>query len=147
MKKQRSTDTPVQLPDFPPPSTFIPIRFARRGGKAVVIRPEEEAAKLAQIPNLPNNVLLTALARALYWQKLMDEGLVESGSDIARKEGLDASTVNELLRLTLLDPYIVDDIMAGRQPAELTAKWFFSHPLPINWHEQQTVVAQLRQRW
>jgi hypothetical protein len=123
------------------------MRFARRGGKSAVIRPEEEAAKLAEFPALPNNALLTALARALYWQKLLDEGLVQSGSDIARKEGLDVSTVNELLRLTLLDPYIVDDIMAGRQPPELTAHWFCSHPLPVNWHEQQMLVAQVGPRW
>lgn len=147
MKAQRSHQAAVPKPDFDPPETFVPMRFTRRGGKAVVIRPEEEAAKLAQLPTLPNNALLTAMARAHYWQKLLDEGLVESGSDIARKEGLDVSTVNELLRLTLLDPCIVDDIMAGRQPAELTARWFCSHPLPVNWHEQQVLVIQLGQRW
>ncbi len=47
-----------------------------------------------------------------------------SGSAIARAEGLDPSTVNELLRLTLLAPDIIEQLMAGRQPRRLTLMWF-----------------------
>ncbi len=36
---------------------------------------------------------------------MLDEGLVDSGSDIAKREGLPPSTVNEAVRLTLLDPW------------------------------------------
>ena len=39
-----------------------------------------------------------------------------SGSEIAQREGLHHSTVNELLRLTLLEPAIIQSILAGRQP-------------------------------
>ena len=45
-----------------------------------------------------------------------------SGSAIARAEGLDPSTVNELLRLTLLAPDIIAQLMAGRQPRRLTQR-------------------------
>ncbi|MEF8722541.1 MAG: hypothetical protein V5B30_08065 [Candidatus Accumulibacter delftensis] len=43
-----------------------------------------------------------------------------SGSDIARQEGLNPTTVWELLRLTLLSPANVQAILAGRQPKTLT---------------------------
>ena len=39
-----------------------------------------------------------------------------SGSEIAKREGLHHSTVNELLRLTLLEPAIIQAILAGQQP-------------------------------
>ena len=39
---------------------------------------------------------MVALSRAFYWQQLLDDGLVGSGSEIAKR--------NELLRLTLLEP-------------------------------------------
>jgi hypothetical protein len=51
---------------------------------------------------------------------LLDEGIVTSGSDIARQEGLNPTTVWELLRLTLLSPANVQAILAGRQPKTLT---------------------------
>ena len=43
---------------------------------------------------------------------MLDDGLVASGSDIARQEGLHYSTVNELLRLTLLKPAVIQAILA-----------------------------------
>jgi hypothetical protein len=46
---------------------------------------------------------------------LLDEGIVKSGSDIARQEGLNPTTVWELLRLTLLSPANVQAMLAGRQ--------------------------------
>jgi hypothetical protein len=55
---------------------------------------------------------------------------VASGSDIAKREGLYPSSVNELLHLTLLEPAIVKPILTGAAaplyepamvPAELTS--------------------------
>lgn len=54
-----------------------------------------------------------ARTRAFYRQELFDDGAVASGSEIARREGLHDSTVNELLRLTLLEPAIIQSILAG----------------------------------
>jgi len=38
----------------------------------------------------------------VFWQQLLDTGAMKSGSEVARAEGLHHSTLNELLRLTLL---------------------------------------------
>ena len=138
-----TTDSDLTQPPLPPPSTFIPMRFARRGGKKTIIRPDEKAAQLLSHPILPNQPLLTSLARSFYWQKLLDDGVASSGSDIAKREGLDVSTVNELLRLTLLDPCIVNDIMTGNQPEDLNTSWFTRNALPVEWQEQQILIASI----
>ena len=78
--------------------------------------------------------ILTALSRAFHWQRLIDEGIVSSGSDIARREGLHQTTVNELLRLTLLSPTLVRSILDGKQPKTLSLLWLknnFRFPDPL----------------
>ena len=67
--------------------------------------------------------LLVALTRAFYWQQLLDDGVVGSGSEIAECEGLHHSTVNELLRLTLMEPAIIQSILAGKQPRCMSLLW------------------------
>jgi hypothetical protein len=85
--------------------------------------------------------MLVALSRAFYWQQLLEEGSVDSGSDIAKQEGLHHSTVNELLRLTLLEPGIVQTILASKQPKCMNLIWFQRHPLPVDWVAQREVIA------
>ena len=87
-----------------------------------------------------NHNVLVALARAFYWQQLLDDGVVASGTDIAQREGLHHSTVNELLRLTLLEPAIIQSILAGQQPRCMSLIWFQRNPLPLDWIEQLRVV-------
>lgn len=82
-----------------------------------------------------------ALTWAFYWQQLLDDGMVGSGSEIAQREGLHHSTVNELRRLTLLEPAIIQAILAGQQPRCMRLLWFQRNPLPTDWVGQQEVVA------
>ena len=69
------------------------------------------------------------------------DGTVGSGSEIAQREGLHHSTVNELLQLTLLAPAIIQSIMAGQQPRCMSLLWFQRNPLPTDWLTQREVVA------
>lgn len=68
--------------------------------------------------------------------------MVASGSEIARREGLHHSTVNELLRLTLLQPAIIQAILAGKQPRCMSLLWFQRNPLPTDWVAQREVLAR-----
>ena len=126
------------------PNTFIPIKLQKRSGKKIGIPVAVTACKLSPVSRLPNKSLVTCLARAFYWQKLLEEGVASSGSEIAQHENLDPSTVNELLRLTLLDPHIVEDILRGKQPKRLTSLWFTRNPLPVEWRVQQILIEKLR---
>ena len=80
-------------------------------------------------------------SRAFYWQQLLDDGVVGSGSEIAQREGLHHSTVNELLRLTLLEPAIIQSILTGQQPRCMSLLWFQRNPLPTDWVAQREAVA------
>ena len=122
-------------------STFIPLKIRKRGASKVVVRPDGQAAAPAQFATQIDQPLLMAVTRAFYWQQLLDDGVVGSGSEIAQREGLHHSTVNELLRLTLLEPTIIQTILAGQQPRCMSLLWFQRHPLPTDWVAQREVVA------
>ena len=112
-------------------STFVPLTLRRRGGQRVV-----------QAPTGAHDVtLLEGMARAFFWQSLIDSGEVPSGSDIARAEAVHHSVVNELLRMTLLAPDLVERFLEGRQPRRLTLMWFQRNSLPVDWAAQRALVA------
>ena len=118
-------------------TTLIPVHIRRTGGRKVVI-PTATSTDPAAEHHTP---ILTALSRAYHWQRLLDEGIVKSGSDIARQEGLNPTTVWELLRLTLLSPANVRAILAGHQPKTLTLAWLKNHELPADWDAQRELFG------
>lgn len=120
-------------------STFIPLQIRKRGVRKVVIRPDGESTNPTARGQF-DSPMLVALARAFYWQQLLDDGVAASGAEIAQREGLHHSTVNELLRLTLLEPAIIQAILAGKQPRCMSLIWFQRDPLPLDWIEQRRVV-------
>jgi hypothetical protein len=130
-------------------STFIPLKIRKRGICKVIVRPEVGAGGEAAVPGNGNsnsggsqhdNPLQMALSRAFYWQRLIDEGRVGSSSEIAKLEGFHHSTVNELLRLTLLEPATIQRILAGQQPRCMSLLWFQRNPLPPDWALQRQVI-------
>ena len=64
-------------------------------------------------------------------------GVTASGSEIAQREGLEPSTVNERLRLSLLSPKIVESILSGVQPEGLTMQWLTRNTFPADWNKQE----------
>ena len=111
--------------------TFVPLTFKRRGVQRLAVT------------NAPahDTTFLDGLGRAFYWQHLLDTGRMKSCSDIARNEGLNPSTVSELMRLNLLAPDIIETLMAGRQPRRLTLMWFQRNRLPVDWQTQRDIIA------
>ncbi len=125
-------------------TTFVPLEFRRRGVQRVALAGNaKQGTDIGMLGNLPpshDTTFLIGLGRAFYWQKLIDTGIVKSGSEIARLEGLHHSTVNELLRLTLLAPEIIDLLIAGCQPRTLTLMRFQRNPLPVEWQAQRALI-------
>ena len=120
-------------------STRKPFKLKRRPGiKTLVLAQDAPEGQLtgAVLAKSTHVAMFHGLARAHYWQWLIDTGEVKSGSEIAQSEGLDPSTVNELLRLTLLDPALVMDILGGKPPHEANMMWFTRNALSDLWHEQ-----------
>lgn len=117
----------------------IPMRFQRRGGRKRIVAPDGSELSPTTKPQ-PDGTLVKALARAWRWQRMLDEGVYTSVSDIAEAEQINRSYVSRILRLTLLAPDIVERILDGRDPpglAELVK-------LPIAWHEQRLACAAVK---
>ncbi|WP_265287321.1 hypothetical protein [Verminephrobacter eiseniae] len=115
------------------------MKFLRRGVRKVVL-PANSGVVAGEEPQYEAPIL-AALSKAFHWQRLLDDGTVESGSEIARKEGLHPTTVNELLRFTRLVPSVVQAILAGRQPRTLSLIWLKNHELPWSWDGQETLFG------
>jgi len=91
-----------------------------------------------------STTFLAELARAFYWRGLLDTGAMKSGSEIASKEGLTYAVVNASLRLTLLAPDIIDQLMRGTQPRRINLRWFLRHNFPANWQAQRELIANFK---
>jgi hypothetical protein len=123
-----------------PPGGRLKIR--ERGGNKAVLRPDGAVESPGKAASLITQRMQVALTRAFCWQQLLDDGVVGSGCKIAQRKGLHYSTVNELLRLTLLEPAIIQTILAGQQPRCMSRLWFQRNPLPTDWVAQREVVAK-----
>lgn len=115
--------------------TFLPLQFRRRGVQRVIVDDRY----------VHDVKLLEGVARAFYWQLLLDTGVMKSGSDIARAEGLHPSVTNELMRLTLLAPDIIEKLMMGSQPRRMNLIWFRSNSLPVDWSAQRKIVQRFEE--
>src|ERR671918_1487337 len=82
----------------------IPMRFQHRGGRKWIVAPDGSAIVPTSKPQ-PDGTLLKALARAWRWQKLLDEGVYATVSEIGDAENISKSYVSRILRLALLEQY------------------------------------------
>jgi hypothetical protein len=87
--------------------------------------------------------MIKALARAFRWRKLLETGVYGSIEELAGAEKINSSYVSRILRLTLLAPGIVEEILDGRQPTEMTLAVLMK-PLSVYWAEQSPTVDAAR---
>jgi len=85
--------------------------------------------------------MIKALARAFRWRKLLETSVYATVGEIAKAERINTSYVSRVLRLTLLAPDIIETILDGRQPAELTMAALMK-PFPVEWHLQANMFLQ-----
>jgi hypothetical protein len=88
----------------------------------------------------PDNAMVKALASAFRWRKLLETGVFGTIDELATAEKINPSYVSRILRLTLLAPGIVEEILDGRQPAEMTLA-ALTKPFPVSWDEQCSLLA------
>jgi hypothetical protein len=81
----------------------IPMRFQRRGGRKRIVAPDGSEIVPASKPQ-PDGTLVKALARAWRWQKLLDDGVYTSVSEIGYAENISKSYISRILRLALWHP-------------------------------------------
>jgi hypothetical protein len=116
----------------------VPMTFAKRGGRKVIIAPDGGDAWAPAKPR-PDSTLIRALARAHRWKRLLEEGKHRSAVEIADAEGVTRSFVNRLLRLTLLAPDIQEAILEGRQPKAMQSEEL-TNAIPSEWEKQRKAL-------
>jgi hypothetical protein len=118
----------------------IPMRFQRRGGRKRIVAPDGSEIVHTSKPQ-PDGTLVKALARAWRWQRMLDDGVYASVSEIGDAENISKSYVSRILRLALLAPDIIEAILACRTEQALMLE-SLERPLPGSWEEQRQVLAR-----
>ena len=93
-------------------------------------------------PSKPDPALIKAVVRARKWFDDKFSGEARSLGDIASAEGVSDRYVARLLLLAFLAPEIVEAILAGTQPPDLTAERLTKQTeFPLSWAEQKALLG------
>jgi hypothetical protein len=92
--------------------------------------------RLGQQSSHPASSLLKALARGRTWYEWILAGEVAGTRALAQKLSLNERYVGRVLQCAFLAPDIVEAILNGRQPSDLTFEKLTRH-LPLSWAEQR----------
>jgi hypothetical protein len=114
------------------------VDFKRRGAASKIV-----------VPGLPQQnqasncdpALIKAIARGRAWFDELATGRVRSLQDLAERDGITRRYIRRLVGLAFLSPQLVDAILHGRQPVELTATRLAELDLPFDWADQHRLLA------
>ena len=143
----QATSNSLKLDDGIKLTTFIPVRFVRHKARKIVVEPTTPGRMAT--PMNPGRAaavdenLMSALARAFFWQELIDSGRVKNMTELAKAEKVGLPRMQKILKLARLAPDIVEEIARGRQPAGLALLFFVENRLPDDWNEQRRVIGGL----
>lgn len=122
-------------------TVHVPISIRRRGGRKLVLAPDIVDATAGNVSRRIDNAMVKAIARAFRWREMLENGTHATIAEIAAAEKINESYVGRVLRLTLLAPYIVEAILAGRQPAGLQLKELLT-PFCVEWAIQRQLFLR-----
>jgi site-specific DNA recombinase len=124
-------------PDEKDYALIVPFSLKRRGNEAKLIIGEQ-----AEEPNLVDETLIKIISNAYRWMHQLQSGAAATVVEIAKAEALDDGEVSRVLLLAFLAPDIVEAILGGRQPLNLTARDLKRlKPLPTSWANQRQILG------
>jgi len=114
------------------------IAFKRRGVETKLVLPG-----LAQQNDRSrcDPALIKAIARGHTWFEELATGRVRSLQELAKRDGITRRYIRRLVGLAFLSPQLVEAILQGRQPVQLTATRLTELDLPLDWIEQHRLLA------
>jgi len=138
-------------------TVHVPMTFAIHGGCKTIIsefaqephqHPQDPRQHVktahqlayASLQSRKHNALIKALARAHRWRHMIENGQYASITELAKVMKVNESYACRMLRLTLLAPAIIADILDGRHGADLMLKRLMKS-ISVRWDEQ---VYELR---
>jgi len=113
----------------------VPFRVMKRGGRKEMQMPEGAAQKCRA-----DSTLVKALARAFRWKQMLESGEFATIAELAEREGIAPSYMTRILRLTQLEPGIIEAVLDGRQGDAVTLARLMD-PFPISWIEQKNIFS------
>lgn len=122
----------TRMPPSQPIRVHLPIDLRRRGveTKLIVNAHDNSSAK-------PDHTMIRAVARARRWLSDLIDARYPTVTKLAAAYGTDVRYVARHLPLACLSPRIVEAILAGRQPPELTTWDLLNRiELPFDWDAQ-----------
>ncbi|MGB8409706.1 MAG: hypothetical protein WCE58_07355 [Gallionella sp.] len=86
--------------------------------------------------------MIALIAKAHKWFAKLTSGECTGIQGIAKQEKVGSSYVTRVIHLTFLDPCIVQKILQGAHPPELSADRLIRMvPLPESWEEQRKLLG------
>ena len=115
----------------------VPARIRRRGVETKLV-----LDGIGTAPAAPDPALIKAVVRAHRWFDDLIAGRARSLGEIAKREGVSDRYVGHLMPLAFLAPDIVEAILNGTQPLDLTAETLTKRTeLPLGWAEQKALFG------
>ena len=115
----------------------LPLRIRRRGVEMRLIIGDAPAS-----PSKADPILLKEVARAYRCFDAVLTGKVGSMAELSTREAVDERYLRRLLPLAFLAPDIVEAILKGAHPVELTAKKLIRRTaLPLDWRMQKQALG------
>jgi site-specific DNA recombinase len=131
-----SSSQPVAEREKRSPGDVIRLKFGARlrrcGGEMRLVLPQDRGQALSH----PASSLLKALARGRTWCEWILAGELSGPREIAQKLSQDERYVSRVLDSAFLAPDIVEAILDGHQPSDLTLEKL-TRGLPLSWIEQR----------
>ena len=133
-------------PDTPPQGAndevaellSVPVRLRRAGREIRMVIDGTDQRATAK----PNARLIKLLLRARRFNAALTQGGGIVFAALAQREGVGRSYFTRLVRLSYVAPDIIQAILDGRQPRDLTAEKLLEHSrLPLAWHDQRTMLG------
>ncbi|MBP0440184.1 hypothetical protein J5Y06_16130 [Tianweitania sediminis] len=84
--------------------------------------------------------MVKALARAFRWKRMLESGEFATIAELAEREDIAPSYMTRVLRLTQLEPGIIEAVLDGRQADAVTLGRLMD-PFPISWIEQKNTFS------
>ena len=110
----------------------FPISLRFRAGRRRVIFQGNDSLEI--------DPMVINLARAFRWQTLIDSGIYRNMGDLAAAIGKDPAFVARTIRLTLLAPEIIHEILAGTLKKSIPLE-NLRKEVPIRWEDQKKLFC------
>jgi hypothetical protein len=108
----------------------VPFVLKRRGVEARLV--------IADAARAPDPALIRLIARSHIYMRALTDGSGTTIAELAQREQLDVSDLSRILKLAYLTPPIVEAILKGKHPPELTPHQLMrASELSLEWQQQQ----------